>query len=103
MTSPESLLEEALVLTQKMLALAEADEWEQVKALEEKQEGLLRTCFKPENRFADRASVAEKAQEILDLNQQIIEASAQSKARINQDLSQMQKGRAAIRAYMDNS
>ncbi len=103
MSSPDSRLEEALVLTQRMLELAKQDEWEEVKVLEEKQGSLLRDCFESGNPITDRAAVARTAQQILDLNQKIIAVSAESKDRIKAGLSQLQKGRTAIRAYLDHS
>ena len=103
MPSSEALLDEALCLTRRMLELAQEDKWEALKELEQKQSALLRGCFKEDNSFEDKQAAAKVVQEILDLHEKIIEAGAHFGEHIREELTQLQKGRDASRAYLSHS
>ncbi len=102
MPAPEDLLGDALLLTQKMLELAEKDEWEGVMELEKKQSALLRDCFQQEPPL-DRSASAEVIQEILALHEKIFEVASHFRSHIKKELSTMKKGRNANRAYLSHS
>ena len=103
MSSPEALLDEALSLTRKMLELAEKDEWEALRELEQKQSGLLRTCFESKKPFQDKAAAAKAVQEILDLHEKIFEIGSHFGSHMQEELIKLQKGRDASRAYLSHS
>jgi hypothetical protein len=103
MSSPEALLEEAFSLTKKMLELAEEGEWEALRDLEQKQSGLLKACFESKSPFEDKGAAAKIVQEILDLHEKIIAAGAQFGSHVREELTLLQKGRDASRAYLRHS
>ena len=69
----------------------------------QKQSKLLRECFKKENSFKDKRAAAKMVQEILDLHEKIIAAGAHFGEHIREELTQLQKGRDASRAYLSHS
>ena len=103
MPSPDALLKEALSLTQEMHELGKRDEWEEVQVLETRQSALLRECFEPGHSFQSRAKASELLQQILDLNKEILEVGGSSKCRLKENISKIQKGREATRAYLSHS
>lgn len=103
MPSPEGLLDEALSLTRKMLELAEKDEWEALRDLEQKQSELLKACFQEDIPFKDKGAAAKIVQEILDLHEKIFEIGSQFGSHMQEDLKKLQKGRDASRAYLSHS
>lgn len=95
-------LNEALVLTRKMLELAREDEWEKVRELEQRQSAILKSCFQSEAPL-DRSVSAEAVQEILDLHEKIFEVASHFGNHAKKELSMVRKGRDASRAYLSNS
>ena len=101
MPIPDSL-NEALVLTQKMLELAENGEWEKIRELEQRQSVLLKKCFQSKVPLEHSAS-AEIVQEILGLHEKIFKVASHFGNHAKEELLLMQKGRDASRAYLSNS
>ncbi len=95
-------LNEALMLTRRMLELAKKEEWETVRELEQRQSALLKNCFQSEMPL-DRSASAEVVQEILGLHEKIFKVASHFGNHAKGELSMMQKGRDASRAYLSNS
>jgi hypothetical protein len=95
--SRHQLLNDALVMSQRMAALGEDGDWEAVIELEPQRRELLEQAFAthvPADEF-----VAQRVRAILDLDKRLMAQSIEARDRIAAELSQASKGRKATTAY----
>ncbi len=96
----DALLEQALDMTCRMLALAEQDQWQEVIGLEARRRGVLEQAFASMEPLNE--AQAEQVRRILALDKGLIEASTRVRDQLGEALEQINRGNRANHAYQAN-
>lgn len=91
------LLDEAVAMSQRMAALGDAGEWDEVVELEPKRREILQEAFATKDPIDE--TLARRVREILDLDKSLIEKSLEARDSIASELGQTSKGRKVVHAY----
>ncbi len=93
------LLHQALTMTQEMLVLAEAGEWEQIGAMDQRRLSLLKEAVAPGISDEEKMAVIPLIQEIQALTTKLMQQAASGKAELAKAMQLMHKQKDAALAY----
>ncbi len=97
--TPDSLLRQALRLTERMLAHARDAAWDELAQLERQRGGMLESCFTRHTRFQDRDLATRNIRKLLEMDRAILAQGKARRAQLATELDRLQHGRHANRAY----
>ncbi len=100
--TPDSLLLEALSLTEQMRDHARNADWDALARLEHQRGGLLESCFTRHTRFQDRDLATRNIRKLLEMDRAILDLGKAHRAELATELDQLQHARHATRAYATN-
>lgn len=97
------LLRDIIEISQSMLVMARANQWERVASLEAERRQMVRDCFEQPAGAQDAPEVAGAIKEILRLNQQVAELGRGWKDQLGADIRVQNVARSASAAYLRNA
>ena len=96
-------LEQVQEISQKMLDLAQANDWEPLPDLELKRKNLMHSFFEQQQISAqDSAPIEQLIQRVLSINDMISQLAEQKKVSIGQQLNGLKKRQNVHSAYLQN-
>ncbi|KRT56512.1 flagellar protein FliT [endosymbiont of Ridgeia piscesae] len=99
MVVKDDLLEQVLLLTRQMREQAQQAAWEEAEQTEVQRSRLIAECFDGEEAFGDQRLAANKVQEIIRLDAEIMAIGERSRGEIRTQLNRLQQGRQVAKAY----
>ncbi|MES9903461.1 MAG: flagellar protein FliT, partial [Sedimenticola sp.] len=99
MTNPISDLQEALSLSEVMLAVAEKGDWDALRVMDESRRGLVEAWVEHEGVSADREQADVIMNEMISLNQQIKQLAVAAKQQLMDEFKGLRKKRVGADAY----
>ncbi|WP_428603349.1 flagellar protein FliT [Sedimenticola sp.] len=97
------MLDQIVLLSQKMLSLAQQGEWDQLTALQQLRDDQIENCFPLDPHGLDERQVSEQIRTILALDKQILQLAGDQQMEIRETLGKLSQGRVATKAYWDTS
>jgi len=99
---PSLALEQAQIISWKMLALAEQCDWDQLPDLENKRKKIMESFFSQPVPVHDSAQVEKIIQDVLIINDQITALAEKEKVSIGQQRQNIKKRQNVQSAYLQN-
>ena len=90
-----------VLLTERMLALAKADDWDQVSDSERCRQALLKDCFESEVQPHNSQLFSEAIAAMLHMNEELMALLATARREASVSFSEERKGMKAVAHYLD--
>lgn len=90
-------------MSHRLLALAKADNWDDMPELEQERRKLIDACFSSDPTLSGAKHAQDKIQEIIALDKKVLEMAATAREGIGESLDKLQQGRSVTNAYQQNS
>ncbi len=96
-------LQRALLLSRRMLELAEKQSWAEMQALDQERMQWLQQAFERGFTAGEREQARILAEQVQDLNQQAMHKAERALTRVRQSARELQQNLKAARAYLENT
>jgi len=95
----KTLISQALALTEKVLSLAESDEWETFAELEQQRLQIIQQIDTSNLTLSDADEARNSLQKMIELNARLQRVCEESRQFAANELKSLKKGASAIKAY----
>jgi hypothetical protein len=102
MTQPREKLSSAIDLSNRILELADAQEWAQVEQLDGERMELLKAVFSDPDLDRTDPEIRSQLQQVLQLNDQAVGICSNAREGLVSDGRKLQQGKEAVSAYLKN-